>query len=475
VERGLFIAAAGMLADQLRQDVIANNLANATTPGYKGDRAVGEEFNSLLLNNLQTGAPVGQLGTGARIADVVTDGSQGALRHTDNTFDLAISGDGYFAVQSAAGTRYTRDGAFTLDNRGQLSTSKGEPVLGADGRPVVVPSGGKATIDQGGRVFVNERQVATIGVTARPRGAGLPRAGERLERPRDGRPDQRHALVRVVAEGLERARRDARQGRQRDREGVTVPDGLWAAATGMLGQQTAMDAIANNLANVNTTGYKRGRTAFQDLLYRELSPQEAAKQGAQVGVGVRVSAIQAQFEQGPLQETKNELDLAIEGEGFFEVSRPDGSKAYTRAGELTVDANGTLVTASGDALSPKITVPGGAKDIKIGADGLVTATVSGASRQLGRIQLATFANPYGLQSIGSNEYAATSNSGTARVGNANAAGAGAIHQGALEGSNVNAVDEMVGMVTTQRAYEAVAKVVSASDEMLQMANQLRRS
>jgi flagellar basal-body rod protein FlgG len=166
VERGLFIAAAGMLADQLRQDVIANNLANATTPGYKGDRAVGEEFNSLLLNNLQTGAPVGQLGTGARIADVVTDGSQGALRHTDNTFDLAISGDGYFAVQSAAGTRYTRDGAFTLDNRGQLSTSKGEPVLGADGRPVVVPSGGKATIDQGGRVFVNERQVATIGVTA---------------------------------------------------------------------------------------------------------------------------------------------------------------------------------------------------------------------------------------------------------------------------------------------------------------------
>jgi flagellar basal-body rod protein FlgG len=166
VERGLFIAAAGMLADQLRQDVIANNLANATTPGYKGDRAVGEEFNSLLLQNLQSGAPVGPLGTGARIADVVTDSSQGALRHTDNTFDLAISGDGYFSVATAAGTRYTRDGAFTLDAQGRLVSSSGDAVLGADGQPVQVPGGGKATVDESGRIFVNDRQVGSVGVTS---------------------------------------------------------------------------------------------------------------------------------------------------------------------------------------------------------------------------------------------------------------------------------------------------------------------
>jgi flagellar basal-body rod protein FlgF len=166
VERGLFIAASGMLADQLRQDVIANNLANATTPGYKGDRALGQEFNSLLLQELGSGKPIGALGTGARVEDVVTDASQGALRRTENTFDLAIAGDGFFSVQTPAGVRYTRDGAFTLNAQGQLTTSSGQAVLGADGRPVTVGGAGQATIDPTGRVFVGDRQVATIAVTA---------------------------------------------------------------------------------------------------------------------------------------------------------------------------------------------------------------------------------------------------------------------------------------------------------------------
>src|SRR4051794_40828700 len=148
-----------------------------------------------------------------------------------------------------------------------------------------------------------------------------------------------------------------------------MPDSLWTAATGMLAQQTSMDAIANNLANVNTQGYKRGRTSFQDLLYRELSPKDAAKQGSQVGAGTRVGAVQTQFEQGILQTTGNPLDLALEGDGFFEVSRTDGSKAYTRAGNFTTNAAGVLVTEGGDVVSPKITIPANAKEVSIGPGG----------------------------------------------------------------------------------------------------------
>jgi flagellar basal-body rod protein FlgG len=250
-------------------------------------------------------------------------------------------------------------------------------------------------------------------------------------------------------------------------------DALWTAATGMLAQQTSMDATANNLANVNTTGYKRGRTSFQDLLYTKLTPQEAAAQGSQVGVGVRVAGVQTQFEQGAMQQTDQPLDLAIQGEGFFEVTRPDGTKGYTRSGDFTTNAQGKLTTASGDAVSPGITVPADADKITISASGAITAEVNGKSTKLGQLAVATFSNPYGLTSAGNNTYNASAASGAARIGNGGEKGAGTITQGALEGSNVNAVDEMVGMVSTQRAYEAVSKVISASDEMLGQANQLR--
>jgi flagellar basal-body rod protein FlgG len=250
-------------------------------------------------------------------------------------------------------------------------------------------------------------------------------------------------------------------------------DALYSAATGMYAQQTALDNISNNLANVNTPGFKSGRTAFSDLLYTELSPQQAAKQGSQEGLGVQVSGIQTQQDQGALQTTGEPLDLAIEGQGFFEVTQANGTKAYTRAGNFTTDANGSMVTPTGERLSPPITIPANASNTAIGADGKVTATVDGKLKDLGQIKIATFPNEAGLSSLGDSLFGANSNSGAATLTTPQKNGSGALRAGELEMSNVNATNEMVGMITTQRSYEAVAKVVTASDEMLQVANQLR--
>ena len=241
-------------------------------------------------------------------------------------------------------------------------------------------------------------------------------------------------------------------------------DALYSAATGMLAQQTSLDNISNNLANVNTAGFKRGRASFADLLYTELTPQQASKQGNQVGLGVKIGSIQTQQEQGNLQSTGQALDLAIEG---------DGTKGYTRAGSFSTDATGAMVTATGERLNPPIVIPQNATDTSIGADGKVTAKVSGALKTLGQIRIATFPNQLGLSSLGDSLFGVTANSGAATLQTPGQKGAGAVRSGELEMSNVNAVDEMVGMITTQRSYEAVAKVVTASDEMLQVANQLR--
>ena len=252
-------------------------------------------------------------------------------------------------------------------------------------------------------------------------------------------------------------------------------DALYTAATGMLAQQTAMDTTANNLTNVNTVGFKGGRTAFGDLLYTELGPHQASRQGNQQGLGVQVSAVQTQGRQGALQDTGNPSDVAIEGEGLIAARRADGIVGYTRAGNLTVDGAGQLVTASGDLVQPPIRVPAGADmtSFTIAADGAVSVKVAGATRAIGRLQLAVFANPAGLASLGGNLFAATADSGAARSVTPGTSGAGLLRQGRLEMSNVNAADEMVSMIATQRAYDAVAKVVSASDEMLGTANGLR--
>jgi flagellar basal-body rod protein FlgG len=258
---------------------------------------------------------------------------------------------------------------------------------------------------------------------------------------------------------------------------------MWAAASGMQAQTMNIDVIANNLANVTTTGYKRSRAEFQDLLYETMQPpggstseNTQAPTGIQLGHGVRPVAVAKNFTTGELQLTKNELDLAIEGNGFFQVTQPTGTTAYTRAGAFKLDKDGRIVTSDGLLLDPEITVPNDAISLSVGMDGTVSVLQAGTStpRNLGAIQLARFTNPAGLQSLGKNLFVPTDASGTAITGTAGDNNFGTIAQGFLESSNVSVVDEMVNMITAQRAYETNSKVVQASDDMLQTANNLKR-
>jgi flagellar basal-body rod protein FlgG len=247
---------------------------------------------------------------------------------------------------------------------------------------------------------------------------------------------------------------------------------LHTAATGMRAQQSSMDVVANNLANATTTGFKRDRLDLVDLDYRPLLLAEGGV--AQVGLGSAPGSIAKEHEQGALQQTGGPLDVAIEGEGFLQVVRSDGTLAYTRAGNLQVDALGRMGLRGGELLQPRITVPPGAGEVTIAPDGQVSASVNGNVRNLGRIQTASFANPGGLAAVGDSLFAATANSGAAALGAPGAGGRGALTQGALEASNVNVGTEMISLITTQRAFEAASKVVTASDEMMGMANGLRR-
>lgn len=255
---------------------------------------------------------------------------------------------------------------------------------------------------------------------------------------------------------------------------------LYTAASGMMAQQLNLDNIANNLANANTAGFRRRRVQFEDLLYQNLTmPGAAATQqttlptGLQIGLGTRSVATEIIQAQGDFTNTGNPLDLAIRGAGFFQVRLPSGEIAYTRAGALHLDAEGNLVTASGDPLEPAITIPPDATSITIGTDGTVSVTEPGQTQaqQVGQIQLALFPNPGGLNSIGDNLFLPTAASGDAIVGSPGASeGLGTIVQGMLEDSNVNVVEEFVHMILAQRAYEADSRVVRAADEMLQQLN-----
>jgi flagellar basal-body rod protein FlgG len=258
---------------------------------------------------------------------------------------------------------------------------------------------------------------------------------------------------------------------------------LFTAATGMTAQQLNIDATANNLANVNTTGFKRSRVDFQDLLYQSpRMPGSTTAQGAeaptgvQVGSGVRAASTQRIFSQGEFQQTDNPLDLVVEGDGFFQVLRGDGSTAYTRAGSFRKDANGRLVNPDGFALQPDINIPAQAVNVSIGTDGTVSVTLAGGntSQQVGTIELARFANPAGLNAIGRNLFLPTAASGNAVTGAPGSQGFGTLSQGFIEMSNVKVVEEMVNLIIGQRAYEAGSKAVQSSDEMLQQANNMRR-
>jgi len=250
---------------------------------------------------------------------------------------------------------------------------------------------------------------------------------------------------------------------------------LWVAKTGLDAQQTRMSVVSNNLANTNTTGFKQDRASFEDLLYQQVrqpggssSAQTQLPTGLQLGTGVRVVATSKNFQQGGQQQTGRALDVMVNGRGFFEVMLPDGSSAYTRDGSFQMSPQGELVTNSGYPVQPGIQIPEGAQSLTIGADGTVSVKMAGdaASVEIGSLPLTDFITPAGLQAKGENLYLETTASGPAQNGTPGLNGLGGIVQGALEGSNVNVVEELVTMIETQRAYEMNAKAISTTDSML---------
>ncbi|MCK6411308.1 MAG: flagellar basal-body rod protein FlgG [Azonexus sp.] len=256
---------------------------------------------------------------------------------------------------------------------------------------------------------------------------------------------------------------------------------LWIARTGLDAQQTQLDVISNNLANVSTNGFKRARAVFEDLLYQTIrqpgaqsSQQTQIPVGLQLGTGARPVSTARIFTQGNLQKTDNPLDMGINGAGFFQVLMPDGTIGYTRDGSFQKDNQGQLVTSDGYPLQPNISIPADALSITIGTDGVVTVTQPGvaAPTQIGSVQLATFVNPGGLQSIGQNLFLETAASGTPTPNTPGTNGAGVVNQTYVETSNVNVAEELVTMIQTQRAYELNSKVVSTSDAMLGRLTQL---
>lgn len=257
---------------------------------------------------------------------------------------------------------------------------------------------------------------------------------------------------------------------------------LWTAATGMQSQQTNMDVIANNLANVNSSGFKKSRADFQDILYQTTRAAGAGIDGGevptgiQIGLGSRVAAVQKVFTTGDFIQTENELDVAIEGPGFFQVILPDGTDAYTRSGALKKDSTGRLVTSDGFPLIPEIVIPEGSTSIAIGSGGTVDVLLDGESTptEVGVIELIRFGNPSGLKSLGRSLYAETPTTGAPIAGTPGEAGFGSLSQGFLEGSNVNIMEEMVNMIAGQRAYEVNSKSIKTADEMLSITSQLVR-
>jgi flagellar basal-body rod protein FlgG len=251
---------------------------------------------------------------------------------------------------------------------------------------------------------------------------------------------------------------------------------LWAAKTGLDAQNTQMSVIANNLANANTTGFKADRAAFQDLVYQNIQQVGAQSTqntqystGLSLGTGVKITATEKNYLQGSVLQTGNSLDLSVTGQGFFQITMPDGTLSYTRDGSFSLDSQGNVVTASGYPISPAITIPIAAQKVTVGQDGTVSITTAGSAKAttVGQIQLANFINVEGLQPTGNNLLAESAASGAPQVGSPNSNGLGSVQQGSLETSNVNTVTELVNMIECQRAYEMNSKAISTTDQMLQ--------
>lgn len=258
---------------------------------------------------------------------------------------------------------------------------------------------------------------------------------------------------------------------------------LWTAASGMEGQAINIDVIANNLANVNTSGFKRSRPDFQDLFYQSLQIAGAASSSgteiptsSQIGLGTKLGAVAKIFTQGDYKQTGNDLDLAIDGNGFFQITNPEGEINYTRSGAFKLDGDGNIVTSDGYLLEPQITIPNNAVQVTIGLDGTVTVLNAGETTpsEVGQIETARFANPAGLIALGKSLYMESETSGSPTTGTPGEDGLGTVTQGFLESSNVNVVEEMVNMILAQRAYEINGKAIQTADEMLQVANNIKR-
>jgi len=255
---------------------------------------------------------------------------------------------------------------------------------------------------------------------------------------------------------------------------------LWISKTGLSAQDTRLATISNNLANASTVGFKRDSVVFEDLLYQirrqpgaQSSQNTQLPSGLQVGTGVRVIGSQKDYSAGSVDITQKAFDWAVDGRGFFEILQPDGTSGYTRNGQFQISAEGEIVNSRGLVLQPPITVPDNAQNVTISADGIVEATIAGetAAQTLGTVQIVNFVNPTGLQATGSNMYIETAASGAPQVGTPGNEGLGRIEQGALENSNVDVVEELVNMITTQRTYEMNSKVISTADQMLQFVSQ----
>lgn len=260
-----------------------------------------------------------------------------------------------------------------------------------------------------------------------------------------------------------------------------MSSGIWVAKTGMEAQQKALSIISNNLANVNTVGYKRSRPVFESLLYQTItmpgsdtSTSTSHPSGLMLGTGVTTAATQKNFSQGSVIDTGNQFDITIRGRGFMQVLLPNGNIAYSRDGQLQVNENGELVNSHGYKIQPSITIPQGTKNFSVGADGVISVTTQDSSgeTQLGTLELVDFINPAGLEPIGDNLYLQTSASGTPTTGNPGSDGLGSLTQGSLEGSNVNVVTELVNMIETQRAYEMNSKAIATADKMEEFADQV---
>ena len=256
---------------------------------------------------------------------------------------------------------------------------------------------------------------------------------------------------------------------------------LWVARTGLDAQQTQLDVISNNLANVSTNGFKRSRAVFEDLLYQTIrqpgaqsSQSTQIPSGLMIGAGAHPVSTMRLHTQGNLVQTSNALDVAINGEGFFQIQMPDGTTAYTRDGSFQPDSQGQIVTSNGYPLQPSITIPAGVQSVTIAKDGTVSVTLAGdaAPTQIGTIQVATFVNPAGLQSVGENLYTETASSGTASAVTPGTSGAGVLNQKYVESSNVNVAEELVSMIQTQRAYEINSRVITTADAMLGKLSQI---